>query len=49
MAILRARLTSVTGVREGAYTHLAPGGSVLEAHASRQGHHVRGAVPEVRR
>ncbi|GAA2737770.1 DUF3598 family protein [Actinocorallia aurantiaca] len=36
MVTLRARLTSVTGVWEGAYTHLTPGGTVLETYASRQ-------------
>ncbi|WP_106398838.1 hypothetical protein [Actinocorallia populi] len=36
MTTLRARLTSVTGVWEGVYTHLTPGGTVLETYASRQ-------------
>ncbi|WP_067186124.1 DUF3598 family protein [Microtetraspora niveoalba] len=33
---LRQRLSSVTGVWEGAYTHRTPGGVLLETYASRQ-------------
>ncbi|MEV0973524.1 DUF3598 family protein [Microtetraspora glauca] len=33
---LRERLSSVTGVWEGTYTHLTPGGTLLETYGSRQ-------------
>jgi len=33
---LRERLASITGVWEGTYTHLTPGGTLIESYGSRQ-------------